>query len=544
MIGIPSATAAGAGDSLPILAAAPTAGRLDADLAFDDVFRQLTGTLLSTSAVAAKAAVEAEVIPEEAGGDDQVDSAGPLAAVPLTLMLPFEAATPVEGMLDGGDLLTASAGTTSAGTTPASEADSGPAVAAAVAAPGDQAVEHVLTPLDLPAVGAGTTTPPTDVGADVRGLDGRRGMRETPVHARSSHRRVPETTGDAAAPAVAALAAGAIREVAADSVTAEGALEAVRAAASAAATAEPRTLPVPAERVFALQRALAKQTDHGTVAPGLSAQADAGTVGHPTPPDGSGTGHDRHAPGSRQSREWLGTLPAGSPAAIAGAASTSGTPAAAGALPAGAQAADGASAWAGAAGGAAWRAALAATSFTEGPGVHAEAARMSGAPGLSAIALASVELRALSDRGPLVDDTPLPAPTLDAATGESVHSQIVKSMRLQWSGGLGEAKVTLKPGYLGEVVAAIKVDQGVVTATLHADTPEVRRWMESHTATLRDALVEHGLKLDRLTVAEPERQDAPGDRQAKPRQRQPDQHRPRARRQAPDSATPFDLTTE
>ena len=138
----------------------------------------------------------------------------------------------------------------------------------------------------------------------------------------------------------------------------------------------------------------------------------------------------------------------------------------------------------------------------------------------------------------------LPTPELDTATAESVQTQIVKSIRLQWSGGLGEARVTLRPEYLGEVVASVKVEQGVVTATLRADTPEVRRWMESHTATLRDALVEHGLRLDRLTVAEPERQETPGDRHSRPRQRQQDAPRQQPRRQPTDGDTPFDLTTE
>ncbi len=125
-----------------------------------------------------------------------------------------------------------------------------------------------------------------------------------------------------------------------------------------------------------------------------------------------------------------------------------------------------------------------------------------------------------------------------------MHSQIVKSIRMQWSGGSSEARVLLKPGYLGEVHATLKVEQGVVTATLHADTPEVRRWMESHTSTLRDALAEHGLKLERLTIAEPERQASQGERHARPRQRQQDSSRQRARRQTAEPGSLFDVTPE
>ena len=48
----------------------------------------------------------------------------------------------------------------------------------------------------------------------------------------------------------------------------------------------------------------------------------------------------------------------------------------------------------------------------------------------------AVELAAIRDRGPIVVDTPLATSDLDAATGEFVHTQIVKSIRMQWTGGL------------------------------------------------------------------------------------------------------------
>ncbi len=163
------------------------------------------------------------------------------------------------------------------------------------------------------------------------------------------------------------------------------------------------------------------------------------------------------------------------------------------AAPGMALAADGAAARFGPAAGAAWRAALASTAFIEALGHDATAAGTPSAP--ASVRHGGPGLRTPGPaRSRAARRGALPPPALDPTTAESVHSQIVKSIRLQWSGGLGEARVTLKPGYLGEVVASIKVEHGVVTATLQSDTPEVRRWMESHTATLRDALVEHGLE--------------------------------------------------
>jgi flagellar hook-length control protein FliK len=194
---------------------------------------------------------------------------------------------------------------------------------------------------------------------------------------------------------------------------------------------------------------------------------------------------------------------------------------------------------------AAWRAAVASSALAELAGSAVDMARPPAAQGLVAGLPPAVELPAIRERGPITLETPLASADLDTATGESVHTQIVRSIRMQWTGGLGEARVTLRPEYLGEVTASVKVEHGVVTATLQADTPEVRRWMESHTATLRDALVDHGLRLDRLTVGEPERQAAPGDRQSKPRQ-QPQQQAPRqrARRETSDPTTPFEVTTD
>ncbi len=140
---------------------------------------------------------------------------------------------------------------------------------------------------------------------------------------------------------------------------------------------------------------------------------------------------------------------------------------------------------------------------------------------------------------------PLPGTGRVAQDVDALHSQLVQSLRVQWAGGEGEARVRLRPEYLGDVVATIKVEHGTVTATLQADTPEVRRWMEANAQTLRDALVEHGLKLDRLIVqSEPAPGEPREDQQNRPRGRQQTGEHPRQRRpREPHPESAFDLNS-
>lgn len=138
-----------------------------------------------------------------------------------------------------------------------------------------------------------------------------------------------------------------------------------------------------------------------------------------------------------------------------------------------------------------------------------------------------------------------PVRELEPALADSVHQQIVRSIRLQWTGSVGEARVSLKPEFLGEVTASINVERGVVTATLHADTPEVRTFIESHAASLRDALVEHGLRLDKLEVAAPEREpQTASDRHQQGRRRQQQEAPPKPRRREAEPSATFDFVSE
>ena len=114
---------------------------------------------------------------------------------------------------------------------------------------------------------------------------------------------------------------------------------------------------------------------------------------------------------------------------------------------------------------------------------------------------------------------PPAAPPTDRESGvpSDTARQIVQTMRLQWSRGGGEARITLEPSHLGELTVSLKVDQGVVTVKLQAETPIVREWLQTHQQTLRQGLAEHQLTLDRLEIVGPSASDESRDRE----QRQP-----------------------
>jgi flagellar hook-length control protein FliK len=89
---------------------------------------------------------------------------------------------------------------------------------------------------------------------------------------------------------------------------------------------------------------------------------------------------------------------------------------------------------------------------------------------------------------------------------EDVARQIVQAVHLQWRNGIGDARLTLQPEYLGEVVISLRVEGGAVTATVHAAEPEVRAWMQAHEPLLKQGLANQGLVLDQLSVTD-ERED-------------------------------------
>jgi flagellar hook-length control protein FliK len=117
--------------------------------------------------------------------------------------------------------------------------------------------------------------------------------------------------------------------------------------------------------------------------------------------------------------------------------------------------------------------------------------------------------------------------------GASVSSQIVESIRLQWAKGGGDAQMTLQPGYLGGLSVSLRVDKDVVTASVLAESPAVREWLRANESSLRQGLVDVGLRLEKFQVSDVSAQtpardadarDRPSgrDRQSAPRQPRPD----------------------
>jgi flagellar hook-length control protein FliK len=130
-------------------------------------------------------------------------------------------------------------------------------------------------------------------------------------------------------------------------------------------------------------------------------------------------------------------------------------------------------------------------------------------------------------------------PVLDHAAEAELPQQIVQAIRMQWSDGVGDAKITLKPEYLGDVSISIRVEHGAVTASLDASTPAVREWIQGHESMLRQGLADQGLHLDRLVVAEPQQSSSSQDEegQGHGQQQSPRQQTPQRQRRRPEDAT-------
>jgi flagellar hook-length control protein FliK len=122
---------------------------------------------------------------------------------------------------------------------------------------------------------------------------------------------------------------------------------------------------------------------------------------------------------------------------------------------------------------------------------------------------------------------------------QSLENQIVRALRMQWRGGIGEARLTLHPKYLGAVAISLRVEQGGMTAIMHVEDPQVRAWIQGNEALLKHGLASHGLTLERLVVSEEEtRRDRHGERDGEARR----DHPRHSRRWLSENAPRFEIT--
>ena len=143
-------------------------------------------------------------------------------------------------------------------------------------------------------------------------------------------------------------------------------------------------------------------------------------------------------------------------------------------------------------------------------------------------ATAAPLLSGLADRSAAIDDV-------------GMHRQMVQAIRLQSRNGVGDARITLQPEYLGEVTIALRVEDGGVTAHVSAASTEVREWLGANESLLRHGLSEQGLTLARLVVSDQPAEPSRDSKGGNARQQQPQQDpepRPRPRR---DTST-FEIT--
>jgi flagellar hook-length control protein FliK len=123
------------------------------------------------------------------------------------------------------------------------------------------------------------------------------------------------------------------------------------------------------------------------------------------------------------------------------------------------------------------------------------------------------------------------------STGTDADAQqVIRSMRLQWNGSVGEAQLRLQPEHLGQVLVSVRVDQGNVSATLHADSATAQQWIQTHEQELRQALQDQGLRVTQFQVTSNSDDRSQGD-QPQRGQQQDDQQpaRPRTERTDPNA---------
>ncbi|MGE0591272.1 MAG: flagellar hook-length control protein FliK [Vicinamibacterales bacterium] len=133
-----------------------------------------------------------------------------------------------------------------------------------------------------------------------------------------------------------------------------------------------------------------------------------------------------------------------------------------------------------------------------------------GTPGVVAPALTPPGLAGTSLVVPATGHVPAGAPP-DAGNLD----RLVQSMRLQARDGIAEATIRLRPDHFGDVTISVRVERGVVTASVLSDSADVKAWLREHEASLRAGLAEQGLELGDLVISD---EDRPRERHDAPRQ--------------------------
>lgn len=145
--------------------------------------------------------------------------------------------------------------------------------------------------------------------------------------------------------------------------------------------------------------------------------------------------------------------------------------------------------------------------------------------------------------------TSTPAAVNAAVAGAAVSStalldaelptQLIHAIRVQFDQGSGEARIKLNPGFLGGVTVGVQIDGSSVTASLQAASADVREWMRTNESTLRQALADQGLQLDRLIIVDEDAPASDDGNDARPREER-EQQAPRRQRRTSDQGT-FEL---
>jgi flagellar hook-length control protein FliK len=131
------------------------------------------------------------------------------------------------------------------------------------------------------------------------------------------------------------------------------------------------------------------------------------------------------------------------------------------------------------------------------PGFEAKPQAPQSWPAAFALRVPEAFTSSLDRTGSVAQTLPPSAPQAEFAT---VGPQLVRGVQFQVNAGGGELKLTLSPEHLGKVTIEVLVNHDRVSATMTAETPQVRQWIAAHQDDLKASLASLGLSLDDLTV--------------------------------------------